>query len=396
MIQGANSSHMALNPNLDELILPMSQKQAASAHFNRAANLYRQVRYAQAVECYLAGLEVDPMCVEAYVDLAKAYEKLGCWDQGIESLDTALRLRPGYPTALRRKERILEERSIYDGLTDELNQVLSATKQHQSVGAVQMKHSRNGANLSIIEHNFFTLTGGQAIPQSLLLVVSQIIEHTYHEIGKTFGCYPQCKVPVFIDAVNQIDTLHAASLVSNTTSPVEALNHPLFSNVSLPQWAVACYENGSIRLSYRPYSDSSLGVLYAVLRHEWTHLLIDLLAEGRCPSWLDEGLAQFIARPLMNSEKIRLQQASRDGSLLPLHLLQKPFQDLPEKQRLLAYLQSCATTKYLIQQFSFAALRAVLKRLGDGKSTDTAFQEVFRKTEKEIVAAASTENCMTV
>ena len=318
------------------------------------------------------------------------------WEQGIESLDTALRLRPGYPTALRRKGRILEEKSVYDGLTDELSQVLDAGKQHQSVDAVQMKHSRNGGDLPKIEHKFFTLTGGQAIPQSLLLAVSQIIEHTYHEIGKTFGCYPQCKVPVFIDGANQIDTLHAASPVSNTTSPVEAVNHTLFSNVSLPQWAVACYENGSIRLSYRPYSDSSLGVLYAVLRHEWTHLLIDLLADGRCPSWLDEGLAQFIARPLMNSEKVRLQQASRDGSLLPLHLLQKPFQYLPEKQRLLAYLQSCATTKYLIQQFSFAALRVVLKRLGDGKSTDTAFQEVFRKTEQEIVAAASTENYATV
>ncbi len=374
----------------------MSQKQAASAHFNRAANLYRQAYYAQAVEYYLAGLEIDPMCVEAYADLAKAYEKLGCWDQGIESLDAALRLRPGYPTALRRKERILEERSVYDSLTDELNQALDATEQHRSVNAVQMKRSRNDGDLPKIEHKFFTLTGGQAIPQSLLLVVSQIIEHTYHRVGKTFGCYPQCKVPIFIDAANQIDTLHTASPVSNTTVPVETVNHTLFSNVSLPQWAVACYENGGIRLSYRPYSDSSLGVLYAVVRHEWTHLLIDLLTDGRCSSWLDEGLAQFIARPLMNSEKIRLQQASQDGSLLPLHLLQKPFQNLPEKQRLLAYLQSCATTKYLIQQFSFSALRDVLKRLGDGKSTDTVFQEVFRKTEKEIVAAASAENCTTV
>ena len=394
--QTPSSSHIASNPNLVELILPMSQKQAASAHFNRAANLYRQVCYAQAVEYYLAGLKIDPMCVEAYADLAKAYEKLGCWDQGIESLEAALRLRPGYPTALRRKERILEERSVYDGLTDELNQVLSTIKQHQSINAVQMKHSRNGVDLSTIEHEFFTLTGGQAIPQSLLLVVSQIIEHTYHEIGKTFGCYPQCRVPVFIDAANQIDTLHTASPVSNTTSPVEAVNHTLFSNVSLPQWAVACYENGSIRLSYRPYSDSSLGVLYAVLRHEWAHLLIDLLTDGRCPNWLDEGLAQFMARPLMNSEKVRLQQANRDGSLLPLHLLQKPFQDLPEKQLLLAYLQSYATTKYLIQQFSFAALRDALRCLGDGQSTDIAFQEAFGKTEKEIVAAASTENYATV
>ena len=370
----------------------MSQRQAALAHFNRAANLYRQVCYDQAIEYYLAGLEIDPMCVEAYADLAKTYEKLGCWNQAIESLDIALKLRPGYLTAIRRKERILEEKSIYDGLTDELNLALDATDQHKPTDAVQQ-------SIPTIEHEFFTLTGGRTIPQKLLSVVSQIIEHTYQEVGKIFQCHPQYKVPVSIENAKQMDTPKAINPMASVTSPtslVEVGDHTLFSNASLPQWAVACYDNGSIRLSYRPYSDSNIGILYAVIRHEWAHLLIDLLAQGRCPNWLDEGLAQFIARPLMNSEKTRLQQASRDKYLLPLRLLQKPFRTLPEKQRRLAYLQSYAITKYLIQRFGFAALRNVLKHLGDEKSTDTAFQAVFGKTEKEIVVASNVEHCVTL
>ncbi len=367
----------------------MSQRQAAFAHFNRAANLYRQVHYAQAVEYYLAGLEIDPMCVEAYADLAKAYEKLGCWNQAIESLDTALRLRPGYPTALRRKERILEEKSVYDSLTDELNLVLDTVHQHQSTDSVQR-------SVPTIEHEFFTLTGGRAIPQNLLFVVSQIIEHTYHEVGKVFRCYPRHKVPVSIEAINQINTPGATNSMDSVISPVKVGNHALFSDASLPQWAVACYDNGSIRLTYRPYSDSSIGVLYAVIRHEWAHLLIDLLAGGRCPNWLDEGLAQFMSRPLMNSEKTHLQQASQHRNLLPLHLLRKPFRNLPEKQRRLAYLQSYAMTKYLIQQFSLTAVRDVLKHLSDEKSTDAAFQAGFGKTEEEIVITSSVEHCLTV
>ena len=373
----------------------MSQRQAAFVHFNRAANLYRQVCYAQAVQYYLAGLEIDPMCVEAYADLAKAYEKLGCWNRAIESLETALKLRPGYPTALRRKQRILEEKSVYDTLTDELNLALDTTDQHQPTHAVQMEHSRNGGGSPKIEHEFFTLTGEHTIPQNLLLVVSRIIKHTYHEVGKVFQCHPQYKVPIFIEDSEQIDTSQIATPMNSTTPRVEVGNHALFSGASLPQWAVACYDNGSIRLAYRPYSDSSIGVLYAVIRHEWTHLLIDLLAGGRCPNWLDEGLAQFVARPLMNSEKTCLQQASQDKHLLPFHLLQKPFRNLQEKQRRLAYLQSYAITKYLIQQFGFAALRDILKHLGDEKSTDTAFQEVFGKTEEEIIVGSNVEQCMT-
>ena len=360
----------------------MSQTQAAFAYFNHAANLYRQVCYAQAVKYYLAGLEIDPMCVEAYADLAKAYEKLGCWNRAIESLETALRLRPGYPTALRRKQRILEEKSVYDSLTDELNLACDATGQHQSTNAVQRDSPK-------IEHEFFTLTGSHTISQNLLSIISQIVEHAYHEVGKVFQCYPQHKVPVFIEAANKVDIAQAANPVGSITSPIKVTNHTLFSDVSLPLWAVACYEDGCIRLTYHPYSDFSIGVLYAVVRHEWTHLLVDLLTGGRCPNWLDEGLAQFMARPLMNSEKIRLQQASRGEHLLPLHLLRKPFCHLPEKQRRLAYLQSYAIVRTLIQQFSFAALRDVLKHLGGGKATDTAFQTVFGKTEQETVVASN-------
>ena len=368
----------------------MSQTQAAFAYFNRAANFYRQVCYAQAIQYYLAGLEIDPMCVEAYVDLAKAYEKLGCWNEAIESLEVALQLRPGYPTALRRKQRILEEKNVYDSLTDELNLALDAIDQHQLPNAVQVEHSRNGGSIPKIEHKLFTLTYECTIPQKLLSVLSQLVEHTYHEVGKVFQCYPQHKVPIFIEAADQ------ATASQNAKSPIGVVAHALSSGTSLPQWAVACYDNGSIRLTYRPYSDSSIGVLYAVLRHEWTHLLVDLLTEGRCPKWLDEGLAQFMARPLMHSEKTLLQQASRDRHLLPLHTLQKPFRGLPKEQRRLAYLQSYAITKYLIQQFSVSALCDVLKHLGDEKSTDTAFQETFGKTEEEIVFASSAENYMIV
>ena len=363
----------------------MSQKQTAFAYFNHAADLYQQVCYAQAIEYYLAGLDINPMCVEAHADLAKAYEKLGCWNQAIESLETALRIRPGYPTALRRKERILEEKRVYDKLTDALNLALDTADRHQPTNVVQGEHSRNGGSSPKIEHEFFTLTGGPTISQNLLSVISQIVEHTYHAVGKIFDCYPQHKVPVFIEATNQ-----------RIASSTKVADRVLFSDACLPQWAVACYDNGSIRLTYRPYSDSSVGVLYAVIRHEWTHLLVDLLTGGRCPKWLDEGLAQLMTRPLISSEKTFLQQAYRDKHLLSFHNLQKSLQHLQGKQRRLAYLQSYAITRYLIQRFSFAALRDVLKHLGGGKSVDTAFQKVFGKTEEEIIVTSSTENYIAV
>ena len=58
----------------------MNQAQFALAHFNHAANYYRQACYVQAIQHYLAGLKVDSTRAEIYADLAKAYEMVGCWD----------------------------------------------------------------------------------------------------------------------------------------------------------------------------------------------------------------------------------------------------------------------------------------------------------------------------
>jgi ribosomal 50S subunit-associated protein YjgA (DUF615 family) len=117
------------------------------------------------------------------------------------------------------------------------------------------------------------------------------------------------------------------------------------------------------------------------------HLLVRLLTGGRCPAWLDEGLAQTIARPLMNSEKEHLRKASRDGQLLKLPALEKSFSQLPARQRRLAYLQASALVEYLVQQFDLSSIRALLKRIGNGTSPEIAIWKTFGKTADQILAA---------
>ena len=85
-------------------------------------------------------------------------------------------------------------------------------------------------------------------------------------------------------------------------------NGTTVSQRSLPKWAGGCYD-GSIHLLYCAAGEPVLGILYALLRHEWVHLLVYHLTNGNCPVWLDEGLAQKIARPMFQSERLDLQQA---------------------------------------------------------------------------------------
>lgn len=376
----------------------MNHRQLALAHFNRAAKYYQRAIYVQAIRHYLAGLKIDAARAEIYADLAKAYEMLGCWNQALEALEVALRLQPSYPIALRRQRRIREEKKIYEALEDELglDQESEAPTpcQHQQVerdkglridkidpgkslasgdadvspGPDPFVGANNPTihNQSAIEHQFFTLTYPDTIPHKTIWTVCQLIERTYHEVGKIFHCYPHHPIPFSIEDASQL----------SCSSPRHAL----------PPWAAARYDGG-IQLTYRSYGNSRLGILSTLIRHEWVHLIVDLLTQGRCPAWLDEGLAQTIARLLMNSEREYLLNASRNQQLLAIDALKKPFSQIDAKGRRLAYLQSSATVEYLIKQFGISQIRELLKRIGNGTPSEIAIQKTFGKTAVEIIAA---------
>ena len=341
----------------------MNQRQIALAHFNRAAKYYQKAIYVRAVHHYLAGLEIDASRAEIYADLAKAYEMLGFWDRALKSLETALQLRPGYPTALRRKRRILEQQAFYAARQDRLDLNTELLRQHQ-------RSESSTGKFFAIKHSRFTLTCPETTSERTISTLCQLIERTYHEVGAMFQCYPPKPIPISIED---------ASLPSYSTL-----------NRTLPPWAAARYDGG-IQLIHRP-GNTGTGILSTLIRHEWVHLTVDLLAQGQCPRWLDEGLAQTIARPLMNFEHEHLQITRQNRQLLTMDVLKKPFDQLEREHRRLAYLQSSAIAGYLIKQFGIPRIRQLLNQIGNGSSSEIAIQKALGKSPDEIVASWQLDN----
>ncbi len=343
----------------------MNQAQFALAHFNRAANYYQQACYVQAIQHYLAGLKVDSTRAEIYADLAKAYEMVGCWDWALACLDFALRLNPNYSTAQRRKARIFEEKGIYESLIAKINLDLEPSRSF-----LREHQVRSRTNLPpVIEREFFVLKYEDTIPSKVLWVICQLIERTYHQVGDIFQCYPPHKVSISIEDISRLSTSQSRSL---------------------PHWAAASYD-GSIRLTYCAYGEPAFGILLALIRHEWVHLLVDRLTKRQCDTWLDEGLAQVVARPMMSFERQQLRIASQKKQLLTPRELKKPFSQMASNRRRLAYLQSTAIVAYLIQQFGVSQIRKLLRRIANGKPTDVAIQTTYGRTVDEIVLASTVE-----
>ena len=330
----------------------------ALSHFRQATLCYGQACYVEAIQHYLAGLKLGAAQHHyIYADLAKAYEMVGEWDTALACLDIALRLCPDSPTALRRKARILDEKACYDSLicSDDLRQPppqeFSKRFNFDTTNPPQQR----------VNSEIFSLTYDSEMSPQTLWNICQLIHRTYAELGEILGYYPLCPVPISI----------------------KNINGTIVSQRSLPEWASGRYD-GSIHLAYCAAGDPVLGILYALLRHEWVHLLVYHLTNGYCPVWLDEGLAQSIARPMFQFEKFNLQQAVQTQQLLPLDVLSKPFSQLQTKHRKLAYIQSAAIVEYLVQQFGYSKIRDLLRQLRSGVSAEPAIEQTFGLTLKDL------------
>ena len=335
----------------------------ALSHFQQATLSYRQACYVESIQHYLAGLKLGAAQHHyIYADLAKAYEMVGEWDTALACLDIALRLCPESPTALRRKARILDEKACYNTLIclDDFK------KPPPRKFLKQLQENTTKFSKQIVNSEFFSLTCHSEITPQTVWNICRLIYRTYSELGEMFGCYPAFPVSISIE---------------NTNGTAE-------SQRALPKWASGCYDGG-IRLVYCTAGEPVLSILYALLRHEWVHLLVHQLANGYCPAWLDEGLAQSIARPMFQSEQLELEKAVQMECLLPFTLLSTSFSELNPKCRKLAYIQSTAIVEFLIQQFGFPKIRILLHQLSNGIPIETAIEQAFKRSLEKIPLAGT-------
>ena len=318
-------------------------------YFQQAATYFQNARYVESIQHYLMGLKYDKCRDYIYADIAKAYEMIGNWEQALTYLDVALQLSPNSTTALRRKARICEEKRFYESIISEIDLNNSPSPEFAQTIHSDDKHPSR----TEVEHRFFKLSLEPAVLPQTLWNICQLIDKTYTDVGTYLDCFPSGQVPISI---------------RNT--------HNVTPEVHLPQWAGGAYD-GHIHLNYCSDGEPELGVLYTLFRHEWTHLLVDIRTQGNCPAWLNEGLAQSIARPLFTFEKSSLQQAEKDNLLPTLKELDKPITELTNSQRKIWYLQSAVIVADFIAKGGFRSIQKLLSLLGNGIPITPALQKTY-------------------
>lgn len=290
----------------------------------------------------------DPASVPGLEALAAAQLALGDPERAGASARTALTHEPRRPRSLELLGDALLALGDVDGARDHYRAALEISE----AGLVRGKLEALGTGRAHISSARFRIRYDGTADEALGLAVLGVLDRTWEEYEAQLGFSPDLPVTV---------VLQTDSAFRDTTRA--------------PEWAAAV-NDGTILVPVRGIREATPG-LVRVLRHELAHSFLAARVGGTAPTWLQEGLAQWLEGGDPTREDAHLAAAARAGRLRPLEDLEPPFAGLTEVEATAAYAQSLSAVAHLLRLRGAAGLRALIEALARGGETAEALQTVF-------------------
>jgi tetratricopeptide (TPR) repeat protein len=142
-----------------------------------------------------------------------------------------------------------------------------------------------------------------------------------------------------------------------------------------PGW-VGALNDGRIRVPVQGLT-SLTPELSRVLKHELTHSFIQQKTHGRAPTWVQEGLAQWMEGQRSTDNAAVLVQIYDGKQFMALGQLEGTWMNLSGAIASYAYAWALANIEYIVQVEGMGDVERILNRIAEGSSTETAIQEVL-------------------
>jgi tetratricopeptide (TPR) repeat protein len=234
-----------------------------------------------------------------------------------------------------------EKALVLDPGDASLRSLVEKTRRERAVEDTMSKGYSGRFNL------LYDVTAQTAFADDIL----QVLEEAYNYVGSLLNQYPEARVPVLIYTKKSFKDL-----------------------INGPEWSGGAYD-GKIRLPIGGISHINPAVR-AVLFHEYTHVVIFELTRGNCPMWLNEGIAEYVGRTQYANATNVFDKA--DNKLLSITQLEKQFTGLSTHDAAIAYEQSYSLVNYMISAYGWHKVNDLLRALGKGLKTESAFAEAFQ------------------
>jgi hypothetical protein len=290
----------------------------------------------------------QPASVPALQALASAQIALGQVARAKEAATTALGIEPGNARSLELLGDALVEGGDFASAREPYRLSLEAAEQPR----VRRKLDALGDSAASVSSARFRIRYDGAADEPLGLAVLQVLDSAWEEYERRLGFAPGLPVTV---------VLQTATAFHDTTRA--------------PDWAAA-WNDGTIRVPVAGVDRPTPG-LVRVLRHELAHSFVASRAGANCPTWLHEGIAQWLEGSDPGREDPALARLARASRLPRLDSLERPFVGMSEEAATAAYSQSLSAVAQLLRSGGEAGVGRLIDALGRGLPASEALPAAF-------------------
>jgi tetratricopeptide (TPR) repeat protein len=142
-----------------------------------------------------------------------------------------------------------------------------------------------------------------------------------------------------------------------------------------PNW-VGALNDGRIRVPVQGLSDVTPD-LSRVLKHELTHSFVQQKARSRAPTWIQEGLAQWMEGKRSDMNATALVSMYRSDPVLGLAHYEGSWMKLSSDAAGAAYAWALANVEYIVKSGGMADMDRILERLAGGDTPEGALNAVL-------------------
>ncbi len=336
---------------------PEAVERVVAAHVAAARFLIGKGEFEAAAEHYRVALRFAPDNLSALLDFSYLHLRRGEYSQALEQLESARRVAPDSPDVAK-----LLGWAYYG--SNRLEQAIAEWKRALRLrGDPEVARALDKAERDLrVESAYregqtahFTLRYSGAETPELARGILKTLEAEFDQIESELDYSPPEPITV---------VLYTQETFSDVTRA--------------PGW-VGALNDGRLRIPVEGLS-SVTPDLARVLKHELTHSFLYQMTLGRCPRWLQEGVAQWMEGKRSNEdapELVRIYEQARKADAPPfLPSLEGPWERFSVGDVRFAYAWSLAAVETIIQVDGMGDLVRVLGRIRAGSSAEEALRAV--------------------
>jgi len=336
----------------------------ATAYFIAGKHEFEQGDLNQCRRYYEAALRFQPDNATVLTYYAALLLRTANAEAAVSYADRAVRSDPESPDA----QAILGYAQFYTNRTREAIRSWKKSVHLRPDAAIERliaKAERElaaEAEFSQRESSHFTLRfEGKQTSEALRRDLLTALESDYDDLVRSLGSTPRSSILVVLYS-----------------------DQAYFDVTRAPAWSGAV-NDGKLRIPINGLS-SVTPDLARILKHELTHSFISQISGGRCPYWLNEGIAQLLEPSTVDGRGHRLAQLFHAQREIPINTLEGNFIRFSAAEATLAYDESLAAVQYISETYGTSDLQRILERIGQGSSAEAALRSTIHSSYGDLEA----------